>query len=98
MVDNSFGGTDVIHGFEDLPAVAFTSVHQYGAPDTAQLVWSTVTKRVPLLGKPSFVEEFGASWRGPYQHSLDPSGIGMHTGAWASLVGGAAGTAMQWWW
>ena len=98
MVDNSFGGTRVIKGFEDLPEVAFTSVHSYDNEDFAQLVWDAVTPRVPELGKPCFVEEFGASWQGPNQHSLDPTGIGQRTGAWASLIGHAAGTAMQWWW
>lgn len=37
-------------------------------------------------------------WQGPYQHQVDPAGVGMHTGAWASLVGLGAGTAMQWFW
>lgn len=40
-------------------------------------------------------QEFGASWKGPLEHELDPSGIGLHNGAWASLVGLGAGTAMQ---
>lgn len=67
-------------------------------PDTAALVWATATQKSAQLSKPCFVEEFGASWQGPLQHVLDPTGIGMHTGAWASLCGLAAGTAMQWWW
>lgn len=98
MVDDSFGGSATIVGFEDQPEVAFTSVHEYDWPDTAQLVWQACTPKVARLAKPSFVEEFGASWKGPLQHVLDPTGIGQHTGAWASLVGLAAGTAMQWWW
>jgi hypothetical protein len=67
-------------------------------PDTAALVWATATQKSAQLSKPCFVEEFGASWQGPLQHVLDPTGIGMHTGAWASLCGLAGGTAMQWWW
>ena len=97
MVDNSFSGSRTIVGFEDQPQVAFTSVHEYDWPDTAQLVWKSATPKVAQLTKPSFVEEFGASWTGPLQHLLDPTGIGMHTGAWASLCGLAAGSAMQWW-
>ena len=66
--------------------------------DVASAVWGTVTKHVADIGKPCFMEEFGAKWQGPYQHQVDPAGVGMHTGAWASLVGLGAGTAMQWFW
>jgi hypothetical protein len=102
LIDNSFGGVagreGPEHAWEASPDASFTSVHQYNMPDVAAAVWSTVTQHVGALGKPCFLEEFGAKWQGPYQHQVDPAGVGMHTGAWASLVGLAAGTAMQWFW
>lgn len=102
MVDNSFGGTGPssgpIHDFEVDPGTAFTTVHAYNMGDVAATVWGTVTPHSEALGKPCFMEEFGSDWRGPYQHQDDPLGVGMHSGAWASLVGLGAGTAMQWFW
>ena len=102
LVDNSFGGvgasTGPEHAWESSPLCDFTSVHQYNMQDVAAAVWGSVTRHVGALGKPCFREEFGAMWQGPYQHQVDPRGVGMHTGAWASLVGLGAGTAMQWFW
>jgi len=102
MIDNSFGGvaagSGAEHDFETLASTAFTSVHAYNMVDVARAVWDTVTPHVRSVGKPCFLEEFGSDWHGPLQHADDPDGVGMHTGAWASLVGLAAGTAMQWFW
>jgi hypothetical protein len=64
----------------------------------AATVWRAVAPSARALGKPCFLEEFGAAYQGPYQHVLDPTGVGLRTGSWASLVGGAAGAAMQWYW
>ena len=102
MIDNSFGGVassmGTEHAFEALASTAFTSVHAYNMVDVARTIWDAVTPHVRSVGKPCFLEEFGSDWRGPLQHADDPHGVGMHTGAWASLVGLAAGTAMQWFW
>lgn len=102
LIDNSYGGvgpaSGPIHTFEALPSTSFTSVHAYNMADVAQAVWDTVTPHAALLDKPCFLEEFGTDWQGPYQHRDDPHGVGMHTGAWASLVGAGAGTGMQWFW
>lgn len=108
MVVNSFSGksgsASQINAFQSDPRVAFTSVHVYPNPDfqlpcdLAATVWKMVGPQARRLGKPCFIEEFGATYLGPQQHTLDPHGIGLRTGAWASLVGGAAGTAMQWFW
>ncbi len=102
MIDNSFGGTaplaGPVHAWEALPTTAFTSVHAYGMADVAAAVWGSVTRHAADLDRPCFMEEFGADWHGPLQHAEDPRGVGMHTGAWASLAGGAAGSAMVWFW
>ena len=108
MVESSFSGKGgsgpQIAAFNSDPRVAFTSVHAYPNPDfqlpcdVAATVWRAVAPSARALGKPCFLEEFGASYLGPYQHALDPAGVGLRTGSWASLVGGAAGAAMQWYW
>ena len=102
LVDNSFGGvaplSGPIHAWEASPRCAFTSVHAYNMADVAEAVFSTVTRHVGALQKPCFMEEFGARWEGPYQPAVDPAGVGMHTGAWASLVGLGSGSAMVWFW
>lgn len=108
LVQNSFSGVSgsaaEIDAFQSDPRVAFTVVHAYPNPsfmlpcDVAASVWKLVAPLARRYGKPSFLEEFGASYVGPQQHILDPTGIGLRTAAWASLVGGAAGTGMQWFW
>ena len=102
MIDNSFGGvpgqSGNAHVWESLISTAFTSVHSYNMQDVAECVWTTVTPHTAALQKPCFLEEFGTDWHGPLQHKDDPAGVGLHTGAWASLVGLGAGGAMQWFW
>jgi hypothetical protein len=49
------------------------------------------------FAKPLMVTEFAwwADWTKPF---LDREGVCQHNGIWASLLGGAAGTAQSWWW
>ena len=108
MAESSFSGkagsAPQVAAFNSDPRVAFTSLHAYPNPDFSQpcdvaaTVWRAVAPSARALRKPAFLEEFGASYLGPDQHALDPAGVGLRTGSWASLVGGAAGTAMQWYW
>lgn len=99
MIDDSFGNPGTPQpDIEGSPLIAFTSAHAYDDPDFAALVWSNIPSRVEAWRKPAFLQEFGASWQGPLEHELDPTGISIHNAAWASLVGGGAGTGMQWWW
>lgn len=46
--------------------------------------------------KPVFIGEFG--WIDDFVRKFDDIGIHMHEGLWASLVGGATGSAMIWYW
>ena len=102
LVDNSFQsageGDAAVRRMEGDPRIAFTAGHAYGPGDFAAAVWADVTPRVAAHGKPAFLQEHGADWRGPLQHLDDPTGIGSHNAAWASAVGLGAGTGMQWWW
>lgn len=99
LIDNSFMGDGAdAQAMEMSPLIAFSSAHIYNAPDFASAVWDSVTPRVPRYAKPAFLQEFGASWKGPLEHELDPTGVAMHSAAWASAVGLGAGTGMQWWW
>jgi hypothetical protein len=43
------------------------------------------------------VTEFGPGLDGPAP-GIDPEGINLHNGIWASLLGGAAGSALNWHW
>ena len=102
LVSNSFLGYSdrgaAVLRMENDARIAFTAAHGYGDGDFAAAVWGMVTPRVAAHGKPAFLQEFGASWKGPLQHVLDPTGLGVHNAAWASAVGLGAGTGMQWWW
>ena len=102
LIDNSFlgysEGDAAVRRMANDPRIAFTAAHGYGDGDFAAAVWGMVTPRVAAHGKPAFLQEHGASWKGPLQHVLDPTGIGSHNAAWASAVGIGAGTGMSWWW
>jgi hypothetical protein len=99
MIDDSFANPSVAHPeLEGNPLMAFTTAHAYSQPDYADAVWRLVTPRPSRWNKPAFMEEFGTTWQGPYEHALDPTGISVHNAAWASLVGLGAGTGMRWWW
>ena len=102
LIDDSFlgysEGDAAVRHMADDARIAFTAAHGYGDGDFAAAVWGMVSPRVARHGKPAFLQEHGASWKGPLQHELDPAGLGSHNAAWASAVGIGAGTGMSWWW
>ena len=84
------------------PDVDFTMKHMYGtAGNTADFTGMIVSeaREGTSYGKPYLLAEFGIDWQTD-DSKWDPKGTGysMHNGAWASLMSGAAGTSMLWYW
>lgn len=84
------------------PDVDFTMQHMYGqAGHTADFTPRIVSEARAALAipKPYLLAEFGIDWQ-TGDNRWDPrgTGINMHNGAWASMLSGAAGTSMLWYW
>ncbi|HSV72965.1 MAG TPA: hypothetical protein VLH79_04330 [Chthonomonadales bacterium] len=98
LVSTTFGSDAVWR----CPNIDFTMTHMYGqAGNTADFTERIVreTRALRAHPKPYLLAEFGIDWQGPCSR-WDPRGTGvnLHNGAWAALLAGGAGTAMNWWW
>ena len=84
------------------PDVDFTMKHVYGQAgniaDFTPLIVSQAREAL-AFNKPYLQAEFGIDWQTD-DSRWDPRGTGLnlHNGAWASLLSGAAGTSMLWYW
>ncbi len=83
-----------------LPEIDFTTVHIYNLKDFGLFLPAIVEDRLKKYSKPVIIEEFASDWRWwnePY-YLKDDIGVELHNGIWATLMSGAASTAMLWWW
>lgn len=83
------------------PDVDFTMSHLYGRANVDDFT-PQIQERFAEYGrfsKPYLTAEFGIDWQtGDERWDPSGSGLNMHNGAWASLMSGAAGTTMLWYW
>ncbi len=75
--------------------IDFTQVHQYNCRNWAPEIAKQIRFMKEHYGRPAFMGEFGLERE---YFSEDPQGIHLRIGNWASLMSGAAGGAMSWWW
>lgn len=81
-----------------LPELDFTQTHFYSErPLDSVLSQGTRTYR-EAYGKPTLNGEFGLNGDGHALPGLDPGGIYVHNSLWASLLAGAMGPALPWYW
>lgn len=80
-----------------LPGLDFVQTHHYGARDMARDLLDDRTLKAAARGRPHFHGEYGVShlYRTP---EIDPGGIHIHNGLYASVGQMQAGTPMTWWW
>ena len=110
MVVNSLGSFLVDDRMWKLPEMDFAQVHGYWHPnhreskemgkDMAEFVphWLGL---IAHYGKPRLFAEYGlvkANWGHSPRADEDTEGVHLHNGLWSSVMTGAAGTAMLWWW
>lgn len=83
------------------PALGLTQRHLYGQGDMVDFVGEVARNSVKLdrYAKPHLIGEFGITWKEP-DIALDKGkkGTPLHDAMWASVMTGAAGTALTWWW
>lgn len=80
-----------------LPAIDTIQLHVYDRRDFPDLFGGPLISRWEgKFQKPVMVGEFG--WIGETMRKVDDIGIHLHDGLWSSLMGGAAGTALIWYW
>jgi hypothetical protein len=79
-----------------MPEIEYTQIHEYNVPDAAGALSDWCLKLTNEYSKPMQVTEFGWMTK-PIDNRVDPTGICLHNGIWASVASGSAGTAMTWW-
>ena len=110
LVVNSFGSFLVDDRMWSMPEVDFAQVHGYWHPthkaskemgkDMAEFVPFWIGK-IRHYGKPALFAEYGLvnpRWGLSPRADDDKEGVHLHNGLWSSVMSGAAGTAMLWWW
>jgi hypothetical protein len=97
MFTTSFGGDTSDDAHWSLPEVAYTQIHCYDYADPSDTLSRWARELTGRFAKPMMVTEFGPGTEGPAP-GVDPEGINLHNGIWGSLMGGAAGCALNWYW
>jgi hypothetical protein len=96
LITTSFADSNGREVIDRLPILDYTTTHNYGSRDTSAALTSFHRKK-EAYGKPHYVAEFGTGAMGE-DARVDPTGIALHSGIWSTVMDGAAGTAMLWWW
>lgn len=96
LITTSFADSNGREPIDRLPQIDYTTTHNYGSRDISGAL-TFFHRKKEAYGKPHYVGEFGAGAMGE-DPRVDPTGIALHSGIWSTLMDGAAGTAMLWWW
>ena len=97
LITTSWAGHEGDPAVDGLPEMDYIQSHQYGAHDAATMMIDVCHKKRQRFRKPHYFGEFGTGTRAEGTRQ-DKDGIHLHNGLWSGVVGGAAGTAMLWWW
>ncbi|NLF48483.1 MAG: cellulase family glycosylhydrolase [Acholeplasmataceae bacterium] len=81
-----------------LESIDFVNVHRYGVEKPLSYLPAYQKIGANLFDKPILYSEFGLKSSGSEQLTYDPDNITLHQGLWGGLMGGGAGTSMNWWW
>lgn len=104
LLTTSFAGStgDSVYRVATIPELDFVQTHTYGGPDTPCEHLDARTNLLcrwwrMLQDKPYYVGEYGIDWA--FRHvGEDHHGVALETGAWGSVMAGAAGLPMPWYW
>jgi len=97
LVTTSLTGSSDRAEIWSLPQMDYANYHSYGQPGPANYLSMIAQSFLKAYRKPVLVEEFGTSSTG-WNQTSDPYLRGWRQGIWGGALGGAAGTAMSWWW
>ena len=88
---------EVPDGVWALPTIDVVQLHIYDQRDFSETFGGPMISQMKQAHhKPVFVGEFG--WIEEVMRKFDDVGVHMHDGLWSSLMGGAAGSALIWYW
>lgn len=83
---------------DTLPELDFVQTHRYGARDMALILGEDRDRKLAARDRPHFHGEFGISHDGRRTAEIDPHGVHLRDGLYASVGQLHAGTPMTWWW
>lgn len=79
--------------------IDFTQVHNYiGSSNIENELAQVSNEYLQQFQKPVLNGEFGINTSNSALSTIDPNGIHIHNGIWATAFSGAMGAAMTWWW
>jgi hypothetical protein len=81
-----------------LPAMDFTQTHYYTLKPLDSVLSAGNAHYLSAYGKPTLNGEFGLSGDGRPLAANDPGGIYVHNALWGSMLSGAMGPGLSWWW
>ena len=96
LITASFGSATSDPNVWAMPEIEYTQIHQYNVGDVAGALSDWCRRLTTAYPKPMMVTEFGWSTKA-LDASIDPDGVCLHNGIWASVMSGSAGSAMTWW-
>ena len=80
-------------------SIDFANLHAYYHTVFLEEIPAKQKETYRLYNKPAFQQEVGVDYEtGQGSAAKDPTGVSIHQANWAGVLGGGAGTAMQWWW
>lgn len=82
---------------QGLPEMDFVQTHHYGVKDMASGLLLDRVSCAPAKDRPHFHGEYGIGHFAK-ERDIDPGGIYLHNGAYASVGQLQAGVPMSWWW
>jgi len=97
LFTTSYGGDTSDDNHWKLPEVQYLQIHCYDPADPAETLSRWAKDLTSRYQKPMMITEFGWGVHGPGV-GVDPEGIALHNGIWASVTSGSAGGALNWWW
>ncbi|MFA5006515.1 MAG: Ig-like domain-containing protein [Candidatus Izemoplasmatales bacterium] len=82
-----------------LASIDYVNVHSYGIYDHVETLPVRQKNAFLVFGKPILYDEVGYSGNGgAAQMAADPGNVTLHQELWGGMMGGGAGTGMNWWW
>ncbi|NPV81576.1 MAG: DUF5060 domain-containing protein [Firmicutes bacterium] len=96
LITTSFSRPEGKPEIDLLAGIDYVQTHRYGNGDPESALVRLI-QRKEAYGKPHYVGEFGLDVSGR-DAVVDPQGLAIHDAIWSSLLSGAAGGAMSWWW
>ena len=81
----------------NLPEMEYIQSHTYNYGDKGEEGIKLAQQHLAKFDKPFLIGEYGING-GDGTRQQDPTGMHIHDGAWAGVLGGSMGTMMTWWW